>query len=166
MIHVYTGDGKGKTSAAFGLALRAAGAGFKIWIGQFLKGYKGSEHIALERFKDLITIEQFGMPHFVIKPTEEDIENARRGLIRVGEILTEDYSIIILDEVCNALHYNLFSYEELYEVIENRPDDCELILTGRNAPRALITIADLVTEMNEIKHYFYRGIEPRIGIEI
>lgn len=166
-IHVYTGDGKGKTTAAFGLALRAAGAGLRVWIGQFVKGCEYSEHVALKRFEDLITITRFGRSCFIkSEPEPEDIKLARAGLKEAGKVVTSgEYRIVILDEACIAIHFKLFTTEELLKVIDKKPPNIEIIITGRNAPQELIDAADLVTEMREIKHYYTKGVQARKGIE-
>lgn len=166
-VHVYTGDGKGKTTAALGLALRAAGAGFKVWIGQFVKGSEYSEHTALKRFEDLITIKQFGRSCFIkSEPEPEDIKVARKGLEEAGKIIVSgEYQMVILDEACIALHFNLFTTEELLGIIDKKLQNVELIITGRNAPREVIDAADLVTEMREVKHYYSKGVQARKGIE-
>jgi len=166
-IQIYTGDGKGKTTAALGLALRAAGRGLKVFFGQFVKGMPYGEHKALERFSDLITVEQFGRECFIHRnPEPEDMEIARRGWVRCREILRSgDYSVIILDELGIALHYNLISLKEVQEFLDRKPEETEIILTGRKIPEELIERADLVTEMREIKHYYTRGISAREGIE-
>jgi cob(I)alamin adenosyltransferase len=166
-IHVYTGDGKGKTTAAFGLALRAAGAGLKIWVAQFVKGCEYSEHTALKRFEDLITIKQFGRSCFILSdPEPEDIQRARAGLEEAGKAITSgEYQVVILDEACIAIHFKLFTTEELLAAINKRPPGCEIIITGRSAPAELIDAADLVTEMREIKHYYTKGVAARKGIE-
>jgi cob(I)alamin adenosyltransferase len=166
-IHLYTGDGKGKTTAALGLALRAAGAGLQVWIGQFVKGCEYSEHHALKRYSDCITLRQYGRRCFIKgKPEEQDIQSARQGLMEAASVLEQgDYDMIILDEACIALHFNLFSTEELLAVLAKKPEHVELILTGRNAPEELISSADLVTEMREVKHYYTQGVQARKGIE-
>ena len=166
-IHVYTGDGKGKTTAAFGLALRAAGAGLKVWIAQFVKGCEYSEHNALKRFEDLITIKQFGRSCFIqSEPELEDIKLARAGLEEAGKAISSgEYQIILLDEACIAIHFKLFTTEELLKVIDKKPLYSEIIITGRNAPQGLIDVADLVTEMREVKHYYTKGVQARKGIE-
>ena len=166
-MHVYTGDGKGKTTAAFGLALRAAGAGLKVWIAQFVKGQEYSEHSALKRFEDLITMKQFGRSCFIrLEPEPEDIQHARTGLEEAGKVITSgEYQVVILDEACIAIHFKLFTTEELLNVINMRPPNCEIIITGRNAPQKLIDAADLVTEMREIKHYYTKSVAARKGIE-
>ncbi len=166
--HLYTGDGKGKTTAALGLALRAAGAGFKVWIAQFAKGKEYSEHVALKRFEDLITLEQFGKGCFIYeKPNNEDIQIAKTGLATCENILSKGlHEMVILDEVCIALHYNLFSVNELLGILEKREDSVEVVLTGRRAPQELVDYADLVTEMREVKHYYTDGVDARKGIEM
>ncbi len=166
-IHLYTGEGKGKTTAAFGLALRAAGANKHIFIGQFAKGKIYSEIKAIDKFIPNITTEQYGLDCFIEhSPGKEDIASARKGLENIRSILKEDqYDMVILDEACIALLYRLFSLEELIEVIKSKPLRCELIITGRYAPYELIQIADVVTHMQETKHYFRIGVGAREGIE-
>ncbi|MCX8030322.1 MAG: cob(I)yrinic acid a,c-diamide adenosyltransferase [Thermodesulfovibrionales bacterium] len=166
-IQVYTGNSKGKTTAALGLALRAAGAGHNVFIAQFIKKGKTSEHKALERFKDLIEIKQFGTG-FVKK--EEDIPEAtraaKRGLIFVKELLKKKkYDIFILDEINIAVYKGLITVEEILELLNSKPENVELVLTGRYAHEKVIDKADLVTEMQEVKHYFHKGVKARKGIE-
>ena len=166
-VQVYTGDGKGKTTAALGLAIRAAGAGLKVYFAQFIKGMKYSEHIALERFSDLITVKQYGRNCFIMdKPEAEDVRIAREGLVEVrGIMLSGRYQVIVLDEANVATRYNLFTADELLDFIRIKPDDMELVITGRDADPKVIEAADLVTEMKEIKHYYKNGISSRCGIE-
>jgi cob(I)alamin adenosyltransferase len=166
-IHVYTGDGKGKTTAALGLALRAAGAGMKICIIQFAKATKCSEHKALERFADCITVRQFGTGTFIVgKPSFEDIRLARDGLAAAGEAMSGGvFGVVILDEIMAAVSCGLLSAEDVLAALQNRRNTTEVILTGRKAPQQLIDIADLVTEMKEVKHYFSKGVKARVGIE-
>ncbi|MCD6319891.1 MAG: cob(I)yrinic acid a,c-diamide adenosyltransferase [Candidatus Desulfofervidaceae bacterium] len=165
-IQIYTGNGKGKTTAALGLALRAAGAGLKVFIGQFLKTKTCSEHKALERFKDLITVITFGRPGFVTVPTEEDKLLAEEGWKTCAQAIhSGQYSLVIMDEINVAIHKGLLDLQEVLEVIKARPKDLEVILTGRYAPSELVEIADLVTEMKEKKHYYERGIKAREGFE-
>jgi len=167
-VHVYTGDGKGKTTAALGLALRAAGAGWRVFIGQFAKGRDTSELRALARLSDLITVCQFARPGWIgPTPTEEDIAAAQEGLARSWEAITSgQYQLVILDEVILAPVLRLFSLEDLLALIDARPDGVELVLTGRYAHPALLERADVVTEMRELKHYYRRGVLARIGIEM
>jgi cob(I)alamin adenosyltransferase len=166
-VHVYTGNGKGKTTAAIGLAIRAAGAGMRVYIAQFVKGMHYSELDALDRYNDRITLKQYGRDCFITnEPTEEDFRAARKGLDEVKGILTSgDYQMVILDEANIATRYNLFSADELIELVRSKPESVELVITGRNADPKVIAVADLVTEMKEIKHYYNRGVQARSGIE-
>ncbi|HRY31666.1 MAG TPA: cob(I)yrinic acid a,c-diamide adenosyltransferase [Bacteroidales bacterium] len=166
-LQVYTGNGKGKTTAALGLALRAAGAGKKVFIAQFVKGMHYGELDALRRFEPQITLRQYGRDCFIRhEPEAADIRLARQGLEDVSaRILSGQWDLVILDEACIALHYNLFSLDEMMDAVDRRPDHTEIVITGRYAPRALIEKADLVTEMTEIKHYYHQGIQAREGIE-
>jgi cob(I)alamin adenosyltransferase len=166
-VHVYTGDGKGKTTAALGLALRAAGAGWQVFLGQFVKGMQYSELAALERFSDLITIRQFGRDCFVEPvPTQQDIDCAAIGLAESCEaIVSEDYRLVILDEANMAAALRLVSVEDLASLIDAKPPGVELVLTGRWAHERILARADLVTEMREVKHYYREGVLARTGIE-
>ena len=166
-VQVYTGDGKGKTTAALGLALRAAGAGLKVFIVQFLKGTDCGELRALERYRDDITIRQYGRPCFIeAAPAPEDLQAARQGLEAAREALAGgQYDIVILDEANIATHLGLFPVEELLALIDARPPAVELVLTGRHADARLLDRADLVTEMREIKHYYNQGVAARPGTE-
>ena len=166
-IHVYTGNGKGKTTAAFGLALRAEGAGLKVFIGQFVKGKTYHENVAAQKYLKNIKVKQYGLGCFIINtPTTEDINAARKGLEEMKKIiLSGKYDVVVMDEVTIALHYKLFTVEKLLEIIKNKPEHVELVLTGRYAPQPLIEAADLVTEMKEVKHYYQQGVEAREGIE-
>jgi len=166
-VQVYTGNGKGKTTAALGLALRAAGAGLRVYIAQFVKGMPYSEHKALERLADRISIRQFGRSCFIRKdPEEEDYRAARAGLLEVQKILASgEYDLVILDEANVATTYRLFSAEELLAMVEARPEHVEVVITGRSADPKILERADLVTEMAEVRHYYTRGVEARPGIE-
>lgn len=165
-VQIYTGNGKGKTTAALGLALRAICAGKKVFIGQFTKGMKYSELKAAE-FLPGLTIEQFGRDRFIFNnPEEEDIKYAKAGLERIKEVTTSgQYDVIIMDEINIAIMYNLVSVEEVLELVNNRVETVEIVMTGRHAPQKLIDAADLVTEMKEIKHYYKKGVNARVGIE-
>ena len=167
-VQVYTGDGKGKTTAALGLALRAAGAGLRVYIGQFIKNAEYSEITALQRFADCITIEQFGLGCFILtQPDQEDIDAARRALSALEAVLTSGaYDVVIADEANVAVALGLISEEDLLGLIDLRPPQVELVLTGRGAPQAVLDRADLVTEMRPIRHYYDRGILARKGIEV
>ena len=164
---VYTGDGKGKTTAALGLAIRAAGAGLKVFIAQFIKMGEYSEIKALQRFEDLITVEQFGRGRFIKgKPSPEDIAAAQMGLARVRAVMASDeYAIVIMEEANVAVKLGLFALEDLLGLIENKAYEKELIITGRGASASVIDKADLVTEMKEVKHYYRSGVGARVGIE-
>lgn len=166
-IHVYTGNGKGKTTAALGLALRAAGAGKKIFIAQFVKGRIYSETEALKKYLPEIEIKQYGLESFIINsPTPEDIKAARKGLTEVSAIIEHgSYDVVILDEANIAIYFNMFTVEEFIDIIKKKKTGTEIIITGRNAPAELIELADLVTEMKEIKHYYTQGVLARKGIE-
>jgi cob(I)alamin adenosyltransferase len=166
-VQVYTGNGKGKTTAAIGLAIRAAGAGLKVYIAQFIKMGDYSEIKALRRFSDLITVEQFGLGRFTDgKPLPEDISAAQKGLQRVKTIMaSEEYKVIILEEANVAAKFGLIRVQDLLALIINKPRDLELVITGRHAASRVIESADLVTEMKPVKHYFEKGVPARVGIE-
>lgn len=166
-VQVYTGDGKGKTTAALGLALRAAGAGLKVYIAQFVKGMKYSELNTISKLQNLITLKQYGRDCFIYKsPEDEDIKAALDGLREAKEMMQSgEYQVIILDEANIATYYNLFSVDDLLDFIREKPEGVELVITGRRADPKIIAAADLVTEMKEIKHYYQDGIEAREGIE-
>lgn len=166
-VQIYTGDGKGKTTAALGLALRAAGAGFKIHIGQFIKSGEYSEIKALARFSELITVEQYGKGRFIKgKPSEDDVNMARAGLQQLRRAVSSgEYQVVIADEGNVAVTCELISQTDLIDLIDNRHPDTELIITGRGAAPEVLTRADLVTEMRPIKHYYDRGVAARLGIE-
>jgi cob(I)alamin adenosyltransferase len=166
-VQVYTGDGKGKSTAAFGLALRAAGAGLKVFVAQFVKGMYYSELDAFRRFDDLVTLRQYGRGCFIARePTREDVEAARAALPEVERALSSGaYQLVILDEANIATHFGLISVDELIELIDRRAPSVEVVVTGRNADAKLLARADLVTEMREVKHYYARGVEARVGIE-
>ncbi len=168
-IQVYTGNGKGKTTAAIGQAVRAAGAGLNSYIIQFMKEYPYSELTALRELSALITIEQKGGDDFVYKkelPSEEEKIKARQALKKAAELmLSGDFDIIILDEILVTVYFKLLTADEIISVIKKKPPEVELILTGRYCPEEIIELADLVTEMKEIKHYYSKGILSRKGIE-
>jgi len=166
-VQVYTGRGKGKTTASLGLALRAAGAGLKVYIGQFMKKTTYSEVKSLRKFKDIIVVEQFGGECFVSrKIRREDKLLAQKGLEKAKRVIESGkYNLVILDEINVALSYGLLKEDEVIKVIKCRPKAQEIVLTGRNASLQIIKLADLVTEMREIKHYFSKGVRARKGIE-
>jgi cob(I)alamin adenosyltransferase len=164
---VYTGNGKGKTTAAIGLAVRAAGAGFKVFIAQFIKMGDYSEIKALRRFSDLISVEQFGRGRFTNgKPSPADMTAARKGLEKVKSIMDSgQHKVIILEEANVAVKYGMIRVADIIALIDNKPLETELVITGRGAPDEVIEKADLVTEMNPLKHYFQKGVPARLGIE-
>lgn len=166
-IQVYTGDGKGKTTAALGLALRAAGHGMRTYVGQFMKGQPYGELEAL-RDHPYITIKQYGDVRCIHREevTPEHVAQAHRGLARAREaMLAGEYDIVVLDEVNVSIWFGLLSVEEVLAFLDEKPVRVEVILTGRRAPRELIERGDLVTEMREVKHYYEQGVSARKGIE-
>ncbi len=165
-VQVYTGDGKGKTTASLGLAVRAAGAGLKVYIVQFLKKGDYSEIKALSRFEN-IKVEQYGLGKFVKgKPSDEDIASGKAGYLKLFEILQNNkHDVVIAEEANVAVMCNLFTETELLALIEMKSESTELIITGRGATPKIIEKADLVTEMKEIKHYYKQGVTARVGIE-
>ncbi|NOX32382.1 MAG: cob(I)yrinic acid a,c-diamide adenosyltransferase [Deltaproteobacteria bacterium] len=165
-IQVYTGNGKGKTTASLGLAIRAAGAGLKVYIVQFLKKGDYSEIKALSQL-DNIEVKQYGLGKFVKgKPSNEDIAAGARGYLKLCEILKgRKHDLVIAEEANVALMLNLITEEELLALMDMKPDNVELVITGRGATDRIIEKADLVTEMKEIKHYYKKGVAARVGIE-
>jgi cob(I)alamin adenosyltransferase len=166
-VQVYTGDGKGKTTAAIGLAIRALGAGWRVFIAQFLKSGKYSEHKALAQFSDHLTIKTYGRNVFIKgEPEEEDRRLAQEAYQEIAEIVASGkYRLVILDEANVAVHYGLISVAQILDLIDRRAEEVELLITGRYAHAQLIERADLVTEMSAVKHYFDRGIKARVGVE-
>ncbi len=169
-LHIYTGNGKGKTTAALGLAVRAACAGMRVYIGQFMKGQDTSELALPECYPENIVIEQYGSSDFQPcgeKPSQESIALAYSGLSKLkNALVSQQYQMVIADEICISVHLGLLQEEDVLEVVRQQPDSVELILTGRNATLVLIENADLVTEMKEIKHYYSsEKTPPRKGIE-
>lgn len=166
LVHVYTGDGEGKTTAAFGLALRALGRNLRVFVIQFLKGEGSGEVLALRRLG--VEVELFGRKEFVdprnIQP--EDLTLAKKGLERAKEVIQEGgYDLVILDEINIALKFTLLNLNDVLDLVKNKPSDLELILTGWGAPLKLLELADLVTEMKKIKHPFDKGISARKGFD-
>lgn len=174
-IHIYTGNGKGKTSAALGVALRSLGNGYSVAIGQFVKSpnFEYNEMKALSAIREAgifpgrIEIRQFGSGCCICHdPVEEDADGARKGFEIVTEwIMSGEWDTVILDELNIALRLNLLKLEEVIDLIKNKPAGVNLIITGRHAPDELIALADVVTEMKEIKHYFTRGILSQPGLD-
>lgn len=169
LVLVYTGDGKGKTTAAMGHALRTAGHGNKVLVIQFMKGKKYGEVLAAEKYlAGMLTMVQCGLDSFVMKnnPASVDIELARQGLaLAKKSIASGDYQMIILDEINVALDFKLVEMDDVVEIIKTKPASLDLILTGRYAPSELIELADMVSEVREIKHHLAQGIKERAGIE-
>jgi len=168
IVQVYTGNGKGKTSAAFGLALRAIGRGLKVYVIQFIKGgFDYGELYIVDKLPNL-TLKAFGRGRFVTEkpPEKEDTELGEKALALAEEVVkSEEYDIVILDEINVALNLKLIKIERVLELIRNKPKHVELILTGRYAPDEIIEAADLVTEMKEVKHPYNKGFQARKGIE-
>ena len=166
LVQIYTGNGKGKTTAALGLALRAAGAGFKVYICQFIKSKLYSEIKTLKKLKN-IKVEQCGRGCFIKgKPKKIDLIYAQKGLYRSKQIIASGkYDLVVLDEANIALKLGLIKTKDIVNMIKHKPSSVELVLTGRYCPRALLKHADLITEMKDIKHPYKKGIKARLGIE-
>lgn len=165
-IQVYTGNGKGKTTAALGITLRMLCAGNKVFFGQFMKGQDYSELKACNLLEGL-TMRQFGGVNFINgQPSDKDIEDAKSGLLVMKEaLLSGEYDIVVFDEINTTMFFKLISPQEVIDILNMKPKKTEVILTGRYAPEEIIERADLVTEMKEIKHYYNEGVDSRIGIE-
>ncbi|HCJ09585.1 MAG TPA: cob(I)yrinic acid a,c-diamide adenosyltransferase [Clostridiales bacterium] len=170
LLMVLTGNGKGKTTAAFGQALRAIGHGARVLVIQFMKGSDtyGELKAARKYLDGLLVVEQYGLDRFVDKdnPRPEDLELARRGLERAREVLTGgEFPLVILDEINVALDFGLLPLEEVLEVLSARHPSVDVLLTGRYAPPAIVQEADLVSEVLDIKHHYAQGTPGRRGIE-
>lgn len=165
-VQIYTGNGKGKTTASLGLALRAQGAGLKVYIGQFLKKGDYSEIKALSRFEN-IRIEQYGRGNFIRgNPSKEDIDAAAAGYETISRMVVQNqYDMVIAEEINVAVMLNLITEKELIQLIDLKPERVELVITGRGATERVMQRADLVTEIKEIKHYYKKGVVARVGIE-
>jgi cob(I)alamin adenosyltransferase len=170
LIQVYTGNGKGKTTAALGLALRAVGHGMKVLMVQFMKGnVQYGELESAKRLSPHFTIKQVGRETFISKsnPDPKDLQLAQEGFSMAKKaIQNKEYDIVILDEINLAVDYGLISLPALLQLIDSKPEEVELILTGRNVKREIIERADLITEMVDRKHYYDKGVPAREGIEI
>lgn len=165
-IQVYTGNGKGKTTAAVGLAVRAAGAGLRVLFAQFIKKRRCSEHKALARFSDLITVRQYGTGFIRGRPSRAARSLSEKGLEDAREeVVSGQYDIVILDEINVAINRGLIDLEDVISMLDSKPPNVELVLTGRYAHSRIIRKADLVTEMKKVKHYMDKGVKARIGIE-
>lgn len=165
-IHIYTGNGKGKTTAAFGLALRGLMSGKTVYVGQFVKDMKYNE-TKIQEYFDNIVIEQLGKGCFIdAPPTDKDVAAAKEGFEKCKKILESGkYDIVILDELTIAVYFKLLTTSEIIDALKNKFETTEVIITGRYAPKELIDTADLVTDMAEIKHYYNKGVLSRNGID-
>ncbi len=166
-IQIYTGDGKGKTTAAFGLAVRAAGHGLRVGIIQFMKPGRDSGEVDFLQQTDLISVHSFGADHFVSEgqASAEDKNLATQAMKKAYELLGQDIDVLILDEVINAVYYELIAEESLLDLFRQKPQKVELVVTGRHATKRMVEAADLVTQMKEIKHPYHKGIAAREGID-
>lgn len=188
-IQVYTGDGKGKTTAAIGLTIRALGAGLKVYFAQFMKVPSSSEHLILKRFAPQLTLKTWGKPCFIARredlspeflqewekscvifakgqPPADYQALLEEGLAQAAQAMhSGDYDVVVLDEINMAMHFELLSVEAVGSALAARQPGTEVVLTGRRCPEAILAQADLVTEMREIKHYYQIGVEARVGIE-
>ncbi len=168
LVMVITGNGKGKTTSAFGQALRAIGQGYKVFILQFMKGRDYGEFKAAEKYLPRITVRRSGLDSFVMRdnPAPVDIELARQGFEQARKAMASGkYDMVILDEINVAVDFKLIPLQELIDLIQNRPPALDLILTGRYAAKEIIKLADMVSEVREIKHHYAAGIKDRAGIE-
>jgi cob(I)alamin adenosyltransferase len=168
LVQVYTGNGKGKTTAAFGQALRAIGRDWRVCVIQFMKGRKYGEFIAAEKHLPNLTIHLSGLDSFVMreKPAPVDIELAREGLeLARAAVASGDYDMVILDEINVALDFGLIPLADAVALVRNKPPALDLILTGRYAPEEILALADTVSEIREVRHHYNAGIKDRAGIE-
>lgn len=167
MVHILTGEGRGKTTAALGLALRAVGRGLKVHIIQFMKGFEYGEVLAAEKIENL-EVKQFGRAEFVSKkkPEKIDIVYAVDALKHARKVTnSEEYDVVVLDEINVALDFKLVELDEVVKLIKEKPKNVELVLTGRNAPEALIELADYVSDIKDVKHPYKEGVKARKGID-
>lgn len=168
-IHIYTGNGKGKTTAALGLALRAAGAGLRSLIIQLMKDFPYSEINSLKLLSDYITVKQIGSDDWVFNKQPAPDEEKDKALAMIDSVIEsmqkEEYDIYILDEICVSIHFGLLKEEDALRIIDAKKENTELVFTGRYCSQSLINKADLVTEMKELKHYYQQGVLSRKGID-
>ncbi|BCD59852.1 MULTISPECIES: cob(I)yrinic acid a,c-diamide adenosyltransferase [unclassified Nitratiruptor] len=165
MIHIYTGDGKGKTTAAIGLAVRALGAGMRVAFFQFMKAWEESELIVLQNFDNIIIDRSWDGRFIKEKASDHQKKMVFHQFHRAKKTLQMPFDLIILDEIIVAMHFGLLREEDILALMQSCPKNKELVLTGQKATQKLIDKADLVTEMKKIKHYFDRGLMARKGIE-
>jgi len=168
IVLVITGNGKGKTTSAFGQALRAMGQGFRVCIIQFMKGREYGEVLAVKKYLPELAFFQYGLDSFVMRdnPAPVDVELAREGFEKAKEVVNSgDFDMVILDEINVVVDFNLIPEEEVIELVENKPPELDLVLTGRYASEKLKELADTVSEVREIKHHYNAGIKGRAGIE-
>lgn len=166
-VQVYTGDGKGKTTAAMGLAIRAAGAGLRVFIGQFMKPVPTSECRALAMLSASVTVRQYGLMNYIVgHANDEDIRGAHAGLAEIRQFIQSgEYDVVILDEANVACYFGALTVDDLLGLINEKPSHVELVLTGRRAHPRILERADLVTEMMPVRHYYNAGVLSRRGIE-
>lgn len=168
MIHIYTGNGKGKTTAALGQAIRAAGHNMRVLMIQFMKGKINYGEIEAAKKLPNFTIEQYGRPDFVNpeNPAEEDVILARKALARAADVVkSRQFDVVILDEINVAVNFGLIGVKDVVSIFKQKPEDVVLILTGRYMPEDFAPYADLITECREVKHYFKKGAKARKGFE-
>jgi cob(I)alamin adenosyltransferase len=167
--HIYTGNGKGKTTAAIGQIIRAAGFGLKSYLACFMKDFPYSEFKIFQRLTDLIEVEVFGKDDFVYRkeyPNDDELKEIKKGLeVAKENMLKVVYDLIVLDEIFVCHYFKIFTEEEIINFIKLKPENVELILTGRYCPKEIYNYADLITEMKEVKHYYTTGVTARRGIE-
>lgn len=168
LVIVITGDGKGKTTSAFGQALRATGQGYKVCIIQFMKGRAYGEVLAVRKYLPTITLYQYGLDSFVMRddPASIDMELAQQGFEKAKEIIAGgEYDMVILDEINVVMDFGLVPDYEILEMVRNKPPELDLVMTGRYAPESLKALADTVSEVKEVKHHYAAGVKNRAGIE-
>lgn len=169
LVHVYTGNGKGKTTASLGLAVRAMGHGFKVFMLQFMKGSKEyGELKAAENYLPNLIIVQSGLETFVSKdnPSRADLDLAKQGLDTARKVIQEGhYDLVILDEINVAVDFNLLDVDDVVDLIKTKPNHVELVLTGRYVPKKIADQADLISDITLVKHPYYQGVPARKGIE-
>lgn len=168
-IQVYTGNGKGKTTAAIGQAIRAIGNELRVYFVQFMKDYTYGEVGLLQNLSPNLILKRYGTDDFVFKktpPTPALIQEVQSGLAETeAAMLSGNYDLIILDEILVSIYFKLFTTDEVIRFLNKKPKNVEIILTGRYCPKPIEALADLVTKMNEVKHYYQKGVSARKGIE-